>query len=310
MRSIHEIENELIVIRRLDDRNSDAVYASERPRVERVFLASSNKRRRLLERELMEAKAERAHEIFSLKLHTPQFGPGTIPLRLLAKLANLLNDVIEQTSWREWDIDGNADSISDDFRRLINLRLAGIQSGSTDLIMLGNTAPDLTGESALESGLRNVFEILSAKNEHIPDLINGIGTHAAHSVIKLMKAFEAEHMGVELSWRGPESKYHWDGRPDQITRVRFLLEEFGEPHTVSTVVQGVVSALTRKKIQIEVEDGRRIGARYHRSKSEKVNSLHLDQVCEFELEVTTYPSDATGIKQDAYRLLDVCPKKV
>lgn len=305
MRSIHEIERELEVIRRLDDRNSDAVYASEQPRVEQVFLASTNKRRRILERELMEAKAERAHEVFSLKLHTPQFAAGTIPLRLLAKLSALLSDVVEQTAWREWDIDGHAESISDDFRRLINLRLAGIQSGSTDLIILGNTAPDLTGESALESGLRNVFEILAAKNENIPDVVNGVGTHAAHSLIRLMKAFEAEHMGVELSWRAPETKYHWDGRPDQITRIRFLLEEFGEPRTVTTTVTGVVSALTRKRIQIETKDERRIGARYHRSKSEKVNGLHLDQLCEFDLEVTTYPSDATGIKQDAYRLLDV-----
>jgi len=305
MRSISDIEKELEFIRRIDERNHNAVESSSRPQVEKLFATSSEKRRKLLEQELTDAKAERAHELFSLKLHTPQFSPGTISLRVLAKLAPLLNDAIEQTAWREWDVKGDTKTIEDGFRRLINLRLAGIQSGSTELVLLGNTAPDLTGESALESGLRNIFDVLSANNNDFPDVVNGIGNNATKSVMKLMKTFESENMGVEFSWRAADTTYHWDGRPDNITRIRALLEEFGEPEICNISVEGVISALSRNRVQIEKSNGEKINARYHRSLNEKINSLHLNQRCVFAIEVTSYPSDSIGIKRDAFRLTQV-----
>lgn len=305
MRSISDIEKELDLIQQIDERNQEAIENSSHPSVERVFAVSSTKLRRILEKELSEAKSERAHELFGLKLHTPQFSPGTIPLRVLAKLAPILNDAIEQTAWREWDVNGDAKSIDEGFRRLINLRLAGVHSGSTELLFLGNIAPDLTGESALEAALVNLFDVLSASNEEFPDVVNGIGSNATKSVMKLMKTFESENMGVEFSWRSPSGYCHWDGRPDSITRIRALLEEFGEPETSTMEVTGVISSLSRRRVQIENKAGEKISARYHRSLNEKVNSLHLDQQVTFIVEVTSYPSDTYGIKRDAFRLVDI-----
>lgn len=304
-RTIKSIEKELEEVRRIDERNCVAVESSERPLVDEVFAASSDKRRRILEKELKDAKSERAYELFGLRLHSPQFSPGTIPLRLLAKLAPLLNNTFEQAAWREWDIEGDATSIDDGFRRLINLRLAGIQEGSTELVLLGNIAPDLTGESALENGLRNFFDVLSASNDQFADVVNGIGNNATKSVVKLMRAFEAENMAAEFSWRASDSKYHWDGKPDKITRIRALLEEIGDPTTNVNTVVGVVSALTRKRVQIEANNGEKINVRYHRSFSEEVNALHLDERRKFEVEVTSYPADTFGLKRDAYRLVGI-----
>lgn len=305
MRSIAEIEKELDVVSRIDDRNWGKVKSSDRPQIHKVFAVSSAKRRAILQRELADAKAERAHELFGLKLHSPQFSPGTISLRVLAKLTSVLNEVIEQSAWREWDANGDTLAVDDGFRRLINLRLAGIRSGSTELVFLGNTAPDLTGESALESGLKNFFGVLTASNNDIPDMVNGIGSKATKSVMQLMKVFESENIGVEFSWSAPEAKYFWDGRPDQITRIRALLEEFGETKTTTIEVHGVVSALSRKRIQIETNNGEKLSIRYHRSHTELVNSLHLDQRCLFLIEETTYPSDKIGIRRAAYRLKDI-----
>ncbi len=304
MRTISEIEEELDVVRRIDERNIEEVEKSSRPLVESVFASSSTKRRRILERELTIAKSERAHEMFGLKLHTPQFSPGTIPLRVLARLSSLLNDAIEQTAWREWDVNGDSKNIDEGFRRLINLRLADIKSGSTELVLLGNTSPDLTGESALENGLRNIFEVFSAKNDEFPHVINGLGTSATKSIMKLMKTFESERIGVELSWHAPENNYHWDGRSDSITRIRALLEEFGEAETDTITIKGIVGGLSRRSVQIETHEGEKFTARYHRSLSEAVNSLHLDQRCFFTIEVTSYPG-AHGIKRDAYRLMSI-----
>lgn len=305
MRSITEIEKELQVISSIDKRNWGSVRESDKPQIDNVFAVSSSKRRAMLERELHDAKSERAHELFGLKLHSPQFSPGTISLRVLAKISSVLNDAIEHSAWREWDVNGDRSSVDEGFRRLINLRLAGINAGSTELIFLGNTAPDLTGESALESGLKNIFDVLTAGNNDVPDMVNGIGQRATKSVMQLMKTFEAENIGVEFSWASPEAKLYWDGRPDQITRIRALLEEFGESQASNLKISGVVCALSRKRIQIETEDGEKFSVRYHRVNAEKVNELHLDQRCTLLVEKTTYPSDKIGIKRAAYRLLDI-----
>lgn len=259
----------------------------------------------MLQRELADAKAERAHELFGLRLHSPQFSPGTISLRIFAKLASILNEAIELSAWREWDVNGDTSTVDEGFRRLINLRLAGINAGSTELVFLGNTAPDLTGESALESGLKNFFGVLTSGNNEIPDMVNGIGPRATRSVMQLMKAFESENIGVEFSWAAPEGKYFWDGRPDQITRIRALLEEFGEAEPKTIDVFGIVSALSRKRIQIETNAGEKLSVRYHRSLVVQVNALHLDQSCHFKIEETTYPSDKIGIRRAAYRLIEI-----
>lgn len=304
MRPIAEIESELREVISIDDENLDAIGRSDRPQIDRLFAASSAKRRSMLERELSAAKAERAHELFGLKLHTPQFSPGTISLRVLAKLAPLINEAIERTAWREWDVHGESSAIDDSFRRLINLRLAGINAGSTELVFMGNISPDLTGESALESGLRNLFGVLGASNEDITYMVNGIGENATKSLMQLMKTLESENIGAEFTWDAPGKRFFWDGRPDQITRVRALLEEFGEAKTAQLRIRGVISALSRRRVQIESDD-EKYGVRYHRSLSAKVNALHLDQNCVFIVEETSYPSDKTGIKRTAYRLIDV-----
>ena len=306
-RSIADIEKEVEVVRRIDERNRRAVESSERPLVEEVFAASSDKRRKIVEKELKDAKSERAHELFGLRLHSPQFSPGTIPLRVLVRLAPLLNNALEQTAWHEWDINGDATSVDDGFRRLINLRLAGIREGSTELVLLGNIAPDLTGESALENGLRNFFDVLSAPNDRLADVVNGIGKKATKAVVHLMKAFEIENMAAEFSWRAPNGVYHWDGRLNEITRIRALLEELGDPITKDITVVGVVGTLTRRRVQIEVDNGDKINARYHHSLSEKVNALHLDERREFEVEVTSYPLDTFAMKRDAHRLVGIAP---
>lgn len=304
-RSIEDIENELKFVRGLHERNCIAAESSDRPLIEEVFAASSDSRMKTLEKELQDAKSNRAYELFGLKLHSPMFSPGTIPLRTLVRLVPLLNNALEQTAWREWDIKGDAVNIDDKFRRLINLRLAGMQEGSTELVFLGNVSPDLTGESALENGLRNFFDVLSASNEQFVDMVNGIGNNATKSVVQLMKAFEAENLAAEFSWNAPENEYHWDGRPDEITRIRALLEEIGDPKTDTFTVIGVVSTLTRQRVQIETDNGQKINVRYHRSFSEQVNALHLNERCEFQLEVTSYPADTFSLKRKAYRLMGI-----
>jgi hypothetical protein len=302
---INDLEKQLAKARAMVEQDELAIAGSSRPQVERVYLSSSRKLRADLQQRLMLAKAERAYEVLRVRLHATQFSTGTIPLRAMTKIVNALNGVLEQSAWRVWDKTGEADRLDEKFVRLIDLRLAGIQSGSTELVVLGNTSPDLTGESALESGLRNVFELLSSGNDEIADTLNIVGTSASKNVVSLMSSLEQEKVATEIEWSAPDQVYRWDGRPQEITRIRTLLEEIGDPSVEIETFTGVVHVLSvRNRIEIFRPDtGKRIRATYHRSLNDEIHELRLDDVREFVVERTTYPFATKKHTRDAFRLM-------
>lgn len=303
-RPIFEIEKELDLVREIDEENRQALERSDRPAVEKVFWASSNKHRRDLEEELEAAKRERAFELFGLRVHSARFEQGTMPLRLFSLLTNSINNVVEQAAWNEWNIE-SIPKVSDEFRSAINLRIAGISRGSTQLQFLGDISPDLSGESALENGLHNLFEVFTSTNEQLAETLNAIGDEATKSMITLLEIFEKERLAVDFSWKAPTKEYHWKGKTEEITRIRSMLQEIGDPLTTAISIVGVVGSISRRSVRIDTEGEERITAKYHHSLYDQVATLHLDDRKEFFVELTSYPEDSFDIKRDAYRLVAI-----
>jgi hypothetical protein len=306
-KEIEELESRLANVRGMVEADEIAVAESAQPSVERVFLASSKKLRRDLEARIRIAKAERAHEVVRLRLEGPQMSAGTIQLRSLLKIASPLNACLEQSAWRIWDKEGDADRIDERFIRQVDLRLAAINSGSTELVVLGNTSPDLTGESALESGLRNLFKLLASSVESFAVSVDDVGKHACKSLSALMVALERENVAAEMEWYAPEQEFRWEGRPSEITRIRALLEEVGEPVIERVEVDGVVQVLSvRGKIELlDLASQGKVLVSYHRTLQDQVNDLRLGDRRIFVLERSTYPTVGVQKKRDAYRLFDI-----
>ena len=304
---IAELESELQRVLGVVEHDEAAVARSERPKVEEVFLASAGKLRADLQKRLRIAKAERAHEVVRLRVEGTHLATGTLPLRVLANFITPLNAVLEQSAWRVWDRSGDVSRIDQKFIRHLDLRLAGLETGSTELVILGNTAPDLSGQSALESALRDVFDLLGSDADAIADRVHAIGISAGKSMAAFLSRLEAEYLAVDIVWQAPDRTYRWDGRPTEVTRVRALLDEIGEPITSTEKFFGTVNVLSiRNRIEIQRGGtGEKLRVGYHNTVAELVHELRLGDTRLFEVERTVYPFVVSKRKRDTYRLKNV-----
>ena len=304
---IAPLEAELNRLLGLYDEDEKRLAQSTTPEVDRIFFASTKKLRNELERRLQRAKAERRYEVISLRLRGNQLADGGMPLRLLAKFSEYLNAAVEQAAWRVWDKQGDATRIDPEFVRQLDLQLADVGIGSTRLAIVGNTAPDLTGVSALETALRGTFDVLGADMEALADRVHAVGIRAGKSLCDLLTLFERENLAADLAWRAPDRAYEWRGEPREITRVRALLDDIGEPTIITESFSARVNVLSiRNRMEIErLDTGEKVRLSYHKSLAETVQELRLADECSLVVETTVYPFATSRRKRNAYRLIEL-----
>ena len=308
---IPELEAELARLRGIQDEQKRELAKSTMPEVDSIFLASTDKLREEFERRLRLAKAERRFEVVNLSLNGGGLALGCVPLRLLAKLAEHLNATLEQSAWRIWDKNGDATGIDARFIRELDLQLADIGTGSTRLAIIGNTAPDLTGVSALEAALREVFDVLEADVDAILDRVHILGLRAGKSLCDFLTVLERENVAADLTWMAPDKPYEWHGDSREITRVRALLDDIGEPTTTRESFHARINVLSiRNRMEVErLDTGEKLRLSYHKSLADEVQELRLADECVLQVEKTVYPFVASRRKRDAYRLVELAGAK-
>lgn len=309
--NIDKLERELQNVRQIVKQYEDACVISDEPEVEQLFLTSTRKLQNGLESHLRLIKSERAYEVLRLRLDRGESSQGTIRLRTLLKLVEPLNTLLEQSAWRVRDKSGTMSQIPDTFIREVNLRLASIETGSTQLVLMGNTTPDLTGESALESALRNIFELLNSKSYDFTDHIHALGMPASKSLAKFMALLEREEYDVGFQWNAPDQVLHWEGNAEGITNIRSRLDVIGEPTETTEQFDGIVNVLSiRNRIEIQRADtGEKIRALYHKSLMEEIQRLRLGEKRCFRVKKTAYDFIANNRKREAYNLIEIMPAK-
>ena len=308
---IPELEAELARLRGIQDEQKRELAKSTMPEVDSIFLASTDKLREEFERRLRLAKAERRFEVVNLSLNGGGLASGGVPLRLLAKLTEHFNATLEQSAWRIWDKNGDATGIDVRFIRELDLQLADIGAGSTRLAIIGNTAPDLTGVSALEAALREVFDVLEADVDAILDRVHVLGLRAGKSLCDFLTVLERENVAADLTWMAPDKPYEWHGDSREITRVRALLDDIGEPTTTTESFHARINVLSiRNRMEVErLDTGEKLRLSYHKSLADEVQELRLADECVLQVEKTVYPFVASRRKRDAYRLVELAGAK-
>ena len=298
------LEEELSRLLSMYDEDEKRLAQSKTPEVDRIFFGSTKKLRHEIERRLQRAKAERQYEVVNLSLRGNQLAEGSLPLRLLAKLAEHFNAAVERSAWRVWDKQGDPARVDPAFIRQLDLQLADVTVGSTQLAIVGNTAPDLTGVSALELALRGLFDVLGSDMEELADRVHIIGIRAGKSLCDLLRLFERENIAVDFAWKAPDKAYQWLGSAPEITRVRSLLDDIGEPTTTIESFRARVNLLSiRNRMDIErLDTGEKVRLSYHKSLSNAVRELRLADECSLVVETTTYPFVASRRKRNAYQL--------
>lgn len=260
-----------------------------------------------LQNKLHLAKAERRKEVFELRLIGNQVNNGTVPLRILAKIAGPLNDLLSLAAYKARYKREASKGVPFELEDELDVRFAGVGYGSARLFIVGNTSPDLVGDSILEDTLQALFSLLEASNESFYDLVHAFGSRAANKLKELLLELEGDELSASLEWVSPVGTlFKWEGVNSEIARLRSMLDAIGEPQVSEEKVYGEIFAMSKRgRIDLLQPDGVKISIKYVPSQYEQVQSVHLGQKIHVMVEKTTMLQEATGIVKHYYQLISL-----
>lgn len=263
-----------------------------------------------LRHQLYLARAARAREVVGLRLRGDRLKSGSIPLTFLTRLGDALGGALSALAWRA-EHGKEVRRLPATFVSRLDLRLAGVTSGSTRLVFTGNTMPDLFGDSPVETGLRTVFAVLEAETpDELTEHVAEAGARATRKISDLLHQFARERCGAELTWTDSrEQAHHWAANPPQIATLHAGLAALTSAPPEELLVEGEVELLAKTgRIGIRASDGAKLTVRYPRDLYEAVQALRLGQHGTFKLLLNRVYNPNTRHESSTYTLLDATPE--
>lgn len=245
------------------------------------------------------AYAQEAGELMDLRFIGPRAN-GSISLDAFIKIADPLSKAWKAAAYRIRH--GLSEGrVGKEIADILNLKLAGIAGGSTRVLVTGNTATDLSGESLLQSTLQQTFRLLTAKNDEFYDAVDAVGGKAAHYFGDAMREISSAGMSAEFTWHSLAGKHTWQGSSDEIKRIRTLLAAVAEPVTYTENISGSVSGITDTgKLELRTFEGK-VMVRFPLDLTEKVQHLSIAKLTSLHVSTTKYRD--TIAKRDVFRRL-------
>jgi hypothetical protein len=245
------------------------------------------------------AYAQEAGELMDLRFIGPRAN-GSISLDAFIKIADPLSKAWKAAAYRIRH--GLSEGrVGREIEDILNLKLAGIAGGSTRVLVTGNTATDLSGESLLQSTLQQTFRLLTAKNDEFYDAVDAVGGKAAHYFGDAMREISCAGMSAEFTWHSLAGKHTWQGSSDEIKRIRTLLAAVAEPVTYTENISGSVSGITDTgKLELRTSEGK-VMVRFPLDLTEKVQHLSIAKLTSLHVSTTKYRD--TIAKRDVFRRL-------
>jgi len=263
-------------------------------------LAAKNQRdaARDAERETLMADIEEAGELIDLRFMGPR-ATGSIPLDWFIRAVEPLSKSWKLAAHRLRHGTDAARSVGSDISNALNLKLAGLAYGSTRIFVTGNALPDLTGESLLQATLTQTFQLLNSKNDDFYDAVDAVGGKAAHQMSEFMKALDQGGYAAEFKWLSPRGLRQWEGRPDEITRIRVLLDTIREPERYEEVIVGRVAGITDTgRLELRTDDGK-VSVRFPLKLTEQVQRLTITSPARIRVNTARYWDGVQ--KRDIYK---------
>ena len=252
------------------------------------------------EREALLAGAEEAGELIDLRFLGIRAN-GSIPLDWFIKAMQPLSKSWKLAAHRLRHGSDAARTVGSEISSTLNLKLAGLAYGSTRIFVTGNAVPDLTGESLLQATFVQVFRLLNSKQDEFYDAVDAVGGKAAHQLSEFMKALDDGGYAAEFNWQSPKGLQRWDGRPDEITRIRALLDTIREPERYEETIVGRVAGIADTgRLDIRTDDGK-ISIRFPLKLTDQVRRLTITSHAVIRVTTARYWDSVQ--KRDIYKRL-------
>lgn len=233
------------------------------------------------------AEADELGELLDVRLIGPRAN-GSIPLDTFIETIGPLSKSWKYAAHRlRYGRDAIRGAASDVVNAL-NFKLAGLAPGSTHVYITGNASPDLTGDSLLQATLTQTFRLLNSSHDDFYDAVDAMGGKAAHQLGEFMRGLDKAGLAVQFSWNTTDGARRWEGRPDEITRVRALLDTVNEPEKYNETIEGSVAGITDTgRLAIRTREGKML-IRFPLKLTEEVQKLKIASHAKVKVETLKY----------------------
>lgn len=238
-------------------------------------------------REVALADADEIGELVDVRLIGPRAN-GSIPLDAFLDTIGPLTKSWKLAAHRlRYGRDAIRGAASDVVNAL-NFKLAGLAPGSTHVFITGNASPDLTGDSLLQATLNQTFRLLNSDQVDFYDAVDAVGGKSAHQLGEFMRGLDRAGLAVQFSWNSSEGMRRWEGRPDEITRVRALLDTVNEPEKYPETLEGSVAGITDTgRLAMRTLEGK-VLIRFPLKLTEQVQKLKIASNARINVETSKY----------------------
>lgn len=258
-----------------------------------------------LQTELQSAYVKRESELLQIRLKGKRVDFGQIPLGMLAALSGKLSDAIHASSaYLKRGVSIKGRKFPDYVVKPLDLRLVGIEQGSTRLLISGKHSPDLFGQSMLASSLESIFELIGSGDEsELASAVDTIGIKGTEYVRDFLKTLTAEEIAIEMKWNSPSARpITWSANRPEIRRLVKKLEHI--EHQKRTIeFYGVLVGLSQKgNFELLSQDGGEYEGKYPQDIYKTVRRFRIGDKVWARVQENTYTTEATGVKRKKYNL--------
>lgn len=250
-------------------------------------------------------EARKAGELVELRLHGPRVDRGAIPMDAFLKVTTPLMKALRAIAERQRF---GTVTLNTKFKRLtadsLNIKLAGIGVGSTRLMLTGNGVADTLGQSLLHLTLGRMLNLLNAPNESFFDAVDTVGVSGARALGEFAGAVESAGMAAELTWPFGDTPLHWEGRPDELVRIKTMLQTIEQPAETEMDIEGEVAGiLDTGRLQLRVQDLGKVNIKFSLDKTHLAQQLVIRKMARLRVLRSTYWDPVKQAEVAKYHLL-------
>lgn len=263
-----------------------------------------------LTRDLIREKNERNCELIELRLSGKRAHHGTLPLDLLGRLVIAFSDSLHHTSHKIQFGNNKGHHQMTEVKQTLDLRLAGISTGSTRLMISGQTNPDLFGRSLMEESLQSTFNLLQAEDfDKLTDAAVSCGTMGVTKLRTFLTTITNNELELEMNWDTPRfQNISWVGEKRRIQEVSNSLGHFEKSKPIEFPFEAVmITSSLKGNFELRLSDKRTVKGTYPKNLLETVKQIAIGDDCSGILEETRITNPVTLKEKSVFSLKHISP---
>lgn len=248
-------------------------------------------------------------ELVEFRLMASRFHDGSVPLRLVAKAADEIRQMIGYAALRLTQGGLGRKRVPNNLYDELDLRLAAVLPGSSRLVITTASQRDLFDDGLSKGALDRIFGVLDSrgKGESFLQAVTDLGPASSRRLREFLHLIRANSAQLKLSWRySGKTVREWDGNEEAISEVAFALDVTELVAKEEILLEGLIELLSkRERIQLLSDSGETIRILFPKRLLQDVSALHLDQHVKFRCSVTETENPLTGESSTFYELVEI-----